>query len=231
MAIANSYPIDKDIEAQDLLIGTKYSNRQTVNFPVDGLVDYLNTKGKISIAGQMSWKFVTDSAVQGSISFIDLGGNNTPFSSVTRLRIAVNDLAGDDVTKFLDYLVGSQIMISYQKEIGSFGHYKITDYAPDSMAAFYILDVEYIGGDGRLFENNFYNMTLFLPFPEGDKTFIFTQSTAANVWIVNHNLDKYPSVTVVDSGDNVVYGGVTYNNANNLTITFSSAFSGKAYIN
>ena len=61
--------------------------------------------------------------------------------------------------------------------------------------------------------------------------FVFTQATAASVWYVEHNLEKYPSVTVVDSGENVVYGEVTYDDINNLTITFSSAFSGKAYIN
>lgn len=231
MAIANSYPIDKDIEAQDLLIGTKYSNRQTVNFPVDSLVDYLNNKGKISIAGQMSWKFVMTSAVQGSISFIDLGGNNTPFSSVTRLRVAVNDLAGDDVVGFLNYLVGSQIMISYQKEISSFGHYKITAYAPDVMAAFYILDVEYIGGEGRLFEDNVYNMNLFIPFADSDKTDVFVQDVPLATWDINHGLNKYPSVSVVGVDNNVAYGNVVYIDQNNLRIEFSIAFAGKAFMN
>ena len=44
-------------------------------------------------------------------------------------------------------------------------------------------------------------------------------------------MNKYPSVTVVDSGDNVVEGEVIYNSLNTLTINFSGGFSGKAYIN
>ena len=70
------------------------------------------------------------------------------------------------------------------------------------------------------------------PIPiEGDKTYVFTQQTASDSWLVNHNLNKYPSVTVVDSGNNIVMGEVIYLNANSLTINFNNMFSGKAYIN
>ena len=66
---------------------------------------------------------------------------------------------------------------------------------------------------------------------DGDKTFVFTQASAESVWEIQHNLGKYPSVTTVDSADTVVVGGVEYIDLNNLTITFSAAFSGKAYLN
>ena len=46
-----------------------------------------------------------------------------------------------------------------------------------------------------------------------------------------HNLDKYPSVTVVDSGGTVVVGSIDYNDKNNCTCTFSAPFSGQAYLN
>lgn len=64
-----------------------------------------------------------------------------------------------------------------------------------------------------------------------DKNFVFNQNVASNEWIVNHNLNKYPSVSVVDSGNNIVIGEVTYINENVLKIIFSSAFSGSAYLN
>lgn len=65
----------------------------------------------------------------------------------------------------------------------------------------------------------------------GDKTFDFTQAIASNKWEIQHNLNKYPSVTVVDTGDNVVVGQVDYVDLNNVICTFNSAFSGKAYLN
>lgn len=60
---------------------------------------------------------------------------------------------------------------------------------------------------------------------------VFTQGTPATTWSIFHNLGKYPSVSVVDSSNNEVVGDVNYNSANQVTITFSAAFSGKAYLN
>lgn len=65
----------------------------------------------------------------------------------------------------------------------------------------------------------------------GDKTFVYNQATSVDVWEITHNLDKYPAVTVVDSGGSVVIGEVVYIDKNNVRITFTSAFSGKAYFN
>lgn len=64
-----------------------------------------------------------------------------------------------------------------------------------------------------------------------DKTFVHTQLSASKEWLVNHNLGKFPSVTVVDSAQTVVIGEVTYIDSNNLKITFSAEFGGTAYLN
>lgn len=69
------------------------------------------------------------------------------------------------------------------------------------------------------------------PSTSGDKTYIHKQNSAASVWIVVHNLNKYPSVTVIDSGGSIVMGAITYNSANSLTLNFSAPFSGTAYLN
>ena len=64
-----------------------------------------------------------------------------------------------------------------------------------------------------------------------DKTYVHVQTTSTAVWSIQHNLNKFPSVTVVDSGGSVVVGETVYIDNNNIQITFSSAFSGKAYCN
>lgn len=64
-----------------------------------------------------------------------------------------------------------------------------------------------------------------------DKTFVYNQAISSNVWEIKHDLDKYPAVTVVDSGGSVVVGEIVYIDKNNVRITFTSAFSGKAYFN
>lgn len=57
------------------------------------------------------------------------------------------------------------------------------------------------------------------------------QISASQEWMINHNIGKFPSVSVVDSAGTVVIGDVTYIDMNNLIIQFISAFSGKAYLN
>lgn len=58
-----------------------------------------------------------------------------------------------------------------------------------------------------------------------------TQLAASSLWTVVHNMGKYPSVMVVDSGDNVVIGEIHYLTNNSLEIAFSAPFGGKAYLN
>jgi len=64
-----------------------------------------------------------------------------------------------------------------------------------------------------------------------DKHHEHSQANASTEWTIQHNLDKYPSITVVDSAENVVYGAIQYIDKNNLKIIFSAGFAGKAYLN
>jgi hypothetical protein len=61
--------------------------------------------------------------------------------------------------------------------------------------------------------------------------YIHTQGVAALSWTIIHNLGKYPSINIVDSSNAEVIGEVVYDSLNQLTVTFSAAFSGKAYLN
>jgi hypothetical protein len=64
-----------------------------------------------------------------------------------------------------------------------------------------------------------------------DLTFTFNQLAPSIVWTIIHNLGKNPSVTVTDSAGTIVVGDVVYTGPNSLTIQFSVAFSGSAYLN
>lgn len=64
-----------------------------------------------------------------------------------------------------------------------------------------------------------------------DKNYVHTQGTASATWSIVHNLNKYASVTVVDSNNVVVHGEIEYINTNEVEITFRAAFSGEAYLN
>ena len=62
-------------------------------------------------------------------------------------------------------------------------------------------------------------------------TYEHNQMVPNTIWTVNHNLGKFPSVEIVDSGGTAVVGSVDYVDDNQIIIEFTFAFSGKAYLN
>lgn len=64
-----------------------------------------------------------------------------------------------------------------------------------------------------------------------DKYYLHDQLSAASVWTVTHNLNKFPSVSVVDSANTTVIGDIQHLDVNSTKITFTSSFSGKAIFN
>lgn len=64
-----------------------------------------------------------------------------------------------------------------------------------------------------------------------DLSYHYTQSVPSANWTIAHGLGKNPSVSVVDSGGNMVFGDISYIDSNNLTVSFSVPFAGVAYLN
>ena len=63
-----------------------------------------------------------------------------------------------------------------------------------------------------------------------DKT--YTQDfTALDTVVVQHNLNKLPAITVIDTAGDEVTGGVAYTNVNQCVITFSFPTSGTVTCN
>lgn len=70
---------------------------------------------------------------------------------------------------------------------------------------------------------------------KGDKgdpggIYVYDNPVPSATWEINHNLNNYPVPQVVDSSGSAVEGDVTYVSANTLTVSFSNAFAGKAYL-
>lgn len=65
----------------------------------------------------------------------------------------------------------------------------------------------------------------------GDKAYEFNQLSPKKIWNISHGLNKRPSVTIVDSAGSEVLGDIKYDDNNNITISFTVAFAGIAYLN
>ena len=229
MAIIYTYPYDNDIQDNDAWVGTNRPNRKTKQYTALAMANYFNTKGKISIAGQMTYLFDEVAYVDpGTISLP--GGGTSTFASITNLVISDVDLVSQNVVNFITALIGQTILIAEQNNIDNFGYYTVNSYTVSNLG-FHTLNLTAINSNGSVTDNTYYDIAAFFTSEGSDKHYTFNQVAASSTWSITHNLNKKPSVSIVDSAENNVYGDIEYINENQLTITFNSAFSGKAYLN
>lgn len=85
-----------------------------------------------------------------------------------------------------------------------------------------IAALELGGGGGGSGEN---------PSGEGDKNYYHTQGVPAEEWIIEHNLGKYPSVTVISSAGEEIYCDKRFPSMNKVVLNFGTAISGAAFLN
>ena len=227
MARISSYPYDVTVQDTDAWVGSDSVNRSTKQYTAKAVAEYLNIKGKISISAQMVFKYVAVNPKAGDFSG---PADGSAMTGITTMQLSTADVSGQDVIAFMTYLVGSNILISEQNNISTFGHFLIDSYTV-STAGFYTLNLTSLGGNGNLTDLLYYDFAVFTLSSQGAPTFIFTQAVAAAVWNVSHNLGKFPSVSVVNNNNVVINGEITYIDNNNLTCTFSAGFAGTAYLN
>jgi len=225
MARISSYPRDLDVVDQDSWIGTSVPGLQTRSFTAAAVAKYLNIKGKISISAQMVFKY-KDTIESGAFTGPADGSN---IAAITTMQISSVDVSGQNTVGFMEYLVGNNILISEQNNISLFGHFTIDSYTLRNNVA--TLNLTNLFGNGTLDLDKHYDFAVFTLSSQGVPTFVFTQNATATTWNIQHNLGKFPSITVIDSGNTVVTGEYTYIDNNNVQLNFSAAFSGKAYLN
>ena len=238
MARIRTYPLDTTVRDNDAWIGTDSVNKSTKQYTAKAVAEYLNINSKISISAQMVFKYwvldIGNNNVSVTPGFGEFYGpvDGSAFTSITTMQLSIKDTSGQDVIAFMDYIVGNNILISEQNEISIFGHFKIDSYTinnPDD--DFYTLNLTNISGNGDLTEFLYYDFAVFSLPTQGVPTFEYEQIVPSTSWEITHNLSKFPSITVIDSGDTVVAGEYVYNSNNKVTLNFSAAFAGKAYLN
>jgi len=227
MARISSYPQDITVQDTDAWIGSDSITRSTKQYTAAAVAKYLNIKGKISISAQMVFKYELNGASAGDFTG---PADGSALTAITTMQLSTVDSSGQDVITFIEYLVGNNILISEQNDISKFGHFTVNSYTV-SAAGFYTLNLTNIGGNGNLTDKLFYDFAAFTLSSQGSPTFEFNQVVPATTWTITHNLGKFPSITVIDSGNTVVHGEYTYIDNNKIVLEFSAAFAGKAYLN
>lgn len=233
MARISTYPFDTTVNDNDAWIGTESQNRLTKQFTASAVANYLNINAKVNIGGQMSFKWSdTENGGLGTISKTGSGGSGSGFNTLTEIRISRNELNGQRVVEFLQYLVGTDILIGQGNEISKFGHYKLNSYVVDpNTASYYIAGITYIGGNGVIAEEGTQYTVIDFNIASGDVNLKQTFSSS-NTWVINNTTGKAePSVTLINQSDDEINGEVEYTNATTITVTFNTNVAGASILN
>jgi len=214
------YPIDENVVGGDKMIGTNVNNGRTKNFSVNKMVQYINESSAIDTQ-TLRYKF----------QFLESGETLEPGT------LSFNPQQGK-VVNFIDVsnivLIGSQVLISDTTDISKFGVFDWDSSVVSGNPDFYDIGLTLISGQGALEKDKEYFISLLSWNPSGaggDKTFVFSQGVPLYQWDITHDLNKFPSVSVVNSFNEEVFGRVDYINKNRVTVTFAAPFSGQAYCN
>lgn len=237
MARISTYAIDAKPSLGDKVIGTEGDGTfLTKNYSFEDIVELLNITNSTAVADQMIYEFQWDLSQgrsPGTISFAAGGGNETLFSAITSIVISKTLPGGMSVASYANLFNNKDIILAQVGNINAYGTYKvdsITDYVPDN--TFFQLNLTFYSGNGTISLDNYYIFSEFQnPDTAGDKNYVHNQGVASATWTIQHNLNKFPSCTVVGSTGKQVFGDVQFIDENNLTITFNGLESGKAYIN
>lgn len=239
MARISDYPSDITPEGSDILLGNGANGGITKVFSLENLSKWISNTGKVAIVGQNNFAFQSEGLRQdGTVSFEIVGGANTPFSNISALVFSTRAINGVIASTFMTTLVGKQVVIARLDNPNNYGIYTLEQFSPrGGENGFYDARLKLISSNGEITANKYYGFAGYTADSGGgggggdDKNFVYTQSVASATWNITHNLGKYPSVSVTDSGLSTVYGEVDYIDTNSLTITFKSAFGGKAFLN
>ena len=206
-----SYPYDNDIKDADAWIGSEASTTRTKQYTAQAVANYLNINGKISIGGQMTYQYVQNPLQEAGTFSITSGGlDNVPFANITALTLSITDKVGQNVVAFLDYLVGSDILISKQNEVSSFGHYGVVSYVVSPInPAFYNLVVDLKGSNGSMNFLDIYEAINFTLASEivGSYTFNVDSDNGTTTPIQNNDTINFGSsnITVSNVGSAISF--------------------------
>ena len=234
MARISSYPYKQVVTDNDAWIGTNAGNRSTKQFTASAVANYLNLSGKVSVGGQMIFTWSdTQNGGTGTVSKTGGGGSGTAFNTLTELRFSITEANKQNVVAFLDYLVGTDILIGQGDQISQFGHYKLDTYAVDpATASYYIATITYIGGNGTIAQQGTQYTVIDFNISGGGDVNLKQNFNASNQWVINNTTGKAePSVTLIDNGGDEIYGAVEYTNATTITVDFNSNIAGSSILN
>ena len=234
MARISTYQKAVPVVAEDKWIGSDSQNQmRTRNFTAQDVADFINKKG--GEAQNLRYTYNDTNVYKtGSIRFTNGGAANVLLNSITGFDVSVFETRSltTNVGDFLlNALVASEILLTDCNDISNWAIYTWDTAVLKGSTVEYQVGLTFKAGGGSLIADEDYFISLLT---NGSALPNFTIGLPGNslTYLITHNMNKYPAVSVFEAGtSNQVYGNVTYNNLNQCTISFSSLVTGTATFN
>jgi len=237
MARISTYGNTSPVVAQDKWIGSdSQDNMATKNFTAQAVANFINKTG--GEAQNLRYTY-NDTAVYktGSLAFTNGGAASVLLNSITSIDAGVFDTRSltTDISEYIENaLLNSEILLTQCDDITNWAIYAVNTAVKKGSGLELHLGLTFKAGGGSLTPNKDYFISLlnYDSSATGDLNFTFSLPGNALSYLVTHNLNKFPSVSVFESGtSSEIYGEVVYNNLNQCTITFTSLVTGTATFN
>ena len=234
MARISTYQKAVPVVAEDKWIGSDSQNQmRTRNFTAQDVADFINKKG--GEAQNLRYTYNDTNVYKtGSIRFTNGGAANVLLNSITGFDVSVFETRSltTNVGDFLlNALVASEILLTDCNDISNWAIYTWDTAVLKGSTVEYQVGLTFKAGGGSLIAGEDYFISL-LTNGLGISNFTIALDGNTLTYLITHNMNKYPAVSVFEAGtSNQVYGNVTYNNLNQCTISFSSLVTGTATFN
>jgi len=233
MARISTYQQDTNITTGDKLLGTD-SGGGTKNFVISNLTSFLSESNTSGTSSSFTFRYKQSNRGQGDMNFVFSSGS--AFANVTAIKVSkYNHNSQNVINKALELLNGKKVIIYDINNRNNYGVFDAANITVDSNDSnFYDLSLTKTKSNGSISDTTIYGIDLFAG---SDVNFVHHQNSANTTWTINHNLGKFPSVSIKFSSSDEVYSnvgafaGVIYTNENSLTINLAAAESGYAYLN
>lgn len=152
------------------------------------------------------------------------GGGDSALNTVVSFR----GVAIKTTNPHLDAIVSNSKYpgIYFAQEFGNYPYFGI-DVTNDELFNSIVLLIPKINSSGLFieYEKIIYNLKITVD------SYKYSSDIPRLVWVINHKLNKKPTVIITDTAGTLYEGAIFYNDDNNLTITFSAPFNGYADLN
>jgi hypothetical protein len=239
MARISTYPLDKELVGSDYWLGSDAnSNYATKNFSIDSVAEYMNRVATQTQA--LRFKYTNTVPINnGTLTFNPPGAGAVNFSAISTFVLSKNELTNlsTDISAFYTApLAGSDVLITQCDDVSIWGVFTWESSTQIGTSNFYTINVTYKSGNNGLIANKDYFISLLTYAGTNDANVKYKLTPGATEFTIQHNLNKFCSVTVTSDNaanqpGNQVFCDVEWIDENNVKLSSGAVFTGWALLN